>query len=81
MSHCLFELEGLARLHVAELHRAAAQANLVRQPSPLAIFRRATARAFIAAGNAIGGHDPHCGEEPARLPSTLPREILHVEPT
>lgn len=80
MSHRLFELEGLARLHAAELHRAAAQANLVRQPSPLAIFRRATARAFIAAGNAIEGHDPHCGR-PARLPSPLSREILPVEPT
>lgn len=74
MSHHLFELEGLARLHVAELHQAAAQANLVRQPSPLAIFRRTTARILFAAGTAIGGHDPRHGWEPAVLP--VPREIL-----
>lgn len=69
MSHHLFELDDLARLHIAELHRAAAQANLVRHPSPLAVLRRVTARALIATGTAIGGHDQRRGEEPRVYPA------------
>lgn len=75
------ELEDLARLHVAELRRAALRSNLVRQPPPLAAVRRATARALIAAGTALGGHDPRHGPGSAVLPAPLPRATLPAGPS
>lgn len=81
MSDHLFELEALARLHVAELHQVAAEARLIPKPSSRVSLRHVTARALFAAGTAIGGHDLKHASEPAALPAPLPRERLPVAPT